>query len=248
LISEQTKDNSCPNVNNLYNQNIHQEIQKSDISKILPTPISQNLQDNENQQFIQKYSITSQLGIINSDIKIIENEINKFDDGWTLLLETSASNVLKLSLGMIKTLTDKNYFGIIISANRPHDNLFSLYNSNNIDIEKLFILDLVSQNQNIDLEDTKNVYYIESNSSLTNISIALNEIFLNIPGKKFFFIDSITTMLIHNKPDIFSRFIHCILTKTRFNKINSLFISLDDETDRKVRTEISQLCDKILKI
>ena len=180
--------------------------------------------------------------------RMIETELNNLPDGWTVLLETSAENALEVSLAMIKTLTDKNYIGIILSASRPYENLSTLYQNNNIDMEKIFILDLISKSQSLDLEEISNVLYLENAYALTNISIAIDECFPGIQGNKFIFFDSITTMLIHNKPDIFTRFMHSILTKMRLNGISSLLVSLENETNREVRAEISQLCDRIVKI
>ena len=64
----------------------------------------------------------------------------------------------------------------------------------------------------------------------------------------FLFIDSITTMLIHNDPHIFARFIHNILTKMRLYGTGGLIISLEEKTNREVKAEIAQLCDKVIKI
>lgn len=218
------------------------------IDNQLSPPLRTEFQDYQQQYLDQKLSTISQTGIMEMDVRMIETELSNLPDGWTVLLETSAENTLDVSLAMIKVLTDKNYIGIILSASRPYENLSTLYLNNNIDMEKIFILDLISKSQSIGLEETGNVIYLENASALTNISIAIDECFPGIQGKKFIFIDSITTMLIHNKPDVFARFIHNILTKMRLNGINSLLISLENETNREVRTEISQLCDKILKI
>lgn len=225
----------------------HQQTNPSTQPQQLPTNLQPEFQEYQQQYPIQKLSTIPQTGILDKDMRKIETELNNLPDGWTVLLETSAENALEVSLTMIKNLTDKNYIGIILSASRPYENLSTLYLNNNIDMEKIFILDLVSKSQSIDLEEISNVLYLENASALTNVSIAINECFPGIQGKKFIFVDSITTMLIHNKPDVFVRFIHSILTKMRLNRINSLLVSLENETNREVRTEISQLCDKILK-
>jgi two-component system, response regulator len=211
-------------------------------------PLQPELQDYQQQYPIQKLSTISQTGIIEIDMRMIGNELNKLPDGWTVLLETSAENALEVSLSMIKALTDKNYFGIVLSASRPYENLSTLYQNNGINMGKILILDLVSKNQSAGLEETGNVLYLENAYSLTNISIAIDECYPGIQGKKFIFIDSITTMLIHNNTDVFARFIHSVLTKMRLNRKSSLLVSLENETNREVQAEISQLCDKILKI
>ncbi len=90
--------------------------------------------------------------------------------------------------------------------------------------------------------------YLESVADLTKISLSISECIKAIKGKKFIFIDSITTMLIHNKPDVYARFIHNILTKMRMSGINGLLISLENETNKEVRAEIAQLCDRVIKV
>lgn len=250
-FSNQTKQNYQQPTPSQQPQQIPQQYQQSNPRpqpQQPPPPLQPEFQNYQQQYPIQKLSTISQTGIIEIDVRAIETELNNLPDGWIVLLETSVENALDVSLAMIKSLTDKNYIGIILSASRPYENLSTLYLNNNIDMEKIFTLDLVSKSQSVGLEETGNVMYLENASALTNISIAIDECFPRIQGKKFIFIDSITTMLIHNKPDVFARFIHSILTKMRLNRICSLLISLENETNREVRTEISQLCDKILKI
>jgi len=182
------------------------------------------------------------------DIEKIEKELDGLPEGWIMLLETSAENSLDVAIAAVKALTDKKYKGIILSANRPYSNLIDVYKRNNINTERIFVLDCISKSQNINLERANDVLFLESASALSNISISIDETIKKNEGKKFIFIDSITAMLIHNKSDIFVRFIHYILTALRIKKINGLLISLGTETNKEVRAEIVQLCDKVIKV
>ena len=182
------------------------------------------------------------------DVKKIKKELSSLTEGWIVLLETSAEKSLEVSLAAIKILINKNYDGIILSASRPYSNLVSLYKKNNIDIKKIFILDCISKSQGRKREKTANVLYLENVSDLTNILISINESIERIKGNKFIFVDSITTMLIYNQPDILARFIHGVLTVIRINGANGLLISLEEETNKEVRAEIAQLCDKVIMV
>lgn len=178
----------------------------------------------------------------------LEKEFKDLPEGWIILLETGAEDALKISLAAIKILTNKNYNGIILSASRPCSNLFNVYEKNNIDIKKIFIIDCICKTQNSGIKDSENVIYLAAASALTNIAIAISKAIEKIKGNKFIFIDSITTMLIHNKPDVFARFTHSILTKMRMNGVGGILICLENETNKEVRAEIAQLCDKVIKI
>jgi len=178
---------------------------------------------------------------------LLEKNLKNAPEDFIILVETTAENAFEVTLAAVKALTKKNDHGIIISANRPYMNLISNYERNNINTSKVHILDLISKNQNAD-SPAENVMFLENASSLTDISLSVNNYIKKLNGKKFIFIDSITTMLMHNEPYVFARFIHSVLTRMRINGIGGLMISLTDKTNREVRAEIAQLCDKVIKV
>ena len=166
-----------------------------------------------------------------------------------MLLETSAEKAGEITLESMQYLIDKQqYIGIVLSASRPYKNLVSLYQKKGIDTNRIIFIDCVSKSQSMDLEDAGNVIFLEAVSDLTSISLAVKGCMEKIDGNKFVFIDSITSMLIHNEPTIFARFIHGILTKMRIGGTSGLLICLDKDTDNEIRAEIAQLCDKIVRI
>ena len=170
------------------------------------------------------------------------------NSGYIVLVETSSENALASGLEIVKFLVDNSQKGIIISASRPYSNIISLYKKSNIDTGKLFFIDLVSQGQSENLEKANNVVYIEHVSDLTSISISLVKAIETIKGQKFVFIDSITTMLIHNNEHALARFVHGILIKLRIDGVNGIMMLLENKESNEIRAEIAQLCDKIIKM
>jgi len=182
------------------------------------------------------------------DLETLRNELSDVPDDYIILIETTADKSFELTMAALKILTEKNDNCMIISANRPYTNLMTNYERNKIDTKKIFILDLISKNQNADIE-AENVMFMNNASSLTDISLSVNDYIKKINGNKMFiFFDSITTMLIHNEPYVFARFIHSILTRMRINGVGGLLVSLTDKTNREIRAEIAQLCDKVITI
>jgi len=177
----------------------------------------------------------------------LEKELRGIPSDHIIFLETSSDKFLEVSLAAIKLLSNKNDSGIIVSANRPYKNLIDFYKKNKIDVSKMFILDCISKNQ-FETNNGGNVVFLENVSCLTDISLHLDEQIKMMNGSKYLFFDSITTMLIHNEPHIFARFVHSVLTKMRLYGTGGLIISLEDRTNREVKAEIAQLCDKVIKI
>jgi hypothetical protein len=178
----------------------------------------------------------------------LRNGINGSTNDQIILVETTPEKSQEVTMELVKLLLGKNDKGIVVSANRPYTNLVNVYKRNDINVSKMFILDCISKNQNGGEFKADNAVFIENLSSLTDISLSINEHLNGNSDSKFVIFDSITTMLIHNKPYIFARFIHNVLTKMRIYGVGGVLISISDNSNREIRAEIAQLCDKVITI
>ncbi|MFH0715002.1 MAG: hypothetical protein V1847_04305 [Candidatus Diapherotrites archaeon] len=183
-----------------------------------------------------------------TDTKNLIKELNNLGEGAIVLIETTTDKMLEVQLSVTKWLSHKKYAQIILSTSRPCKNLLNLYKKNNIDINKIIILCTCCPEKEENMQENNNVIHLPSSSSLTEISLSLSECMESIKDKKFILIESINTLLIHNQPNTLAKFIHSILTKMRINNVSGLLISLEAETDKEVKAEIAQLCDKIIEV
>lgn len=181
------------------------------------------------------------------DAKNLVKELSSCPEGGIVLIETDASKIWDVHLAAVKWLSGKGYAQIVLSVSRSCKNLLKLYKENGIDTGKMIIVCTLCQEKEIG-EQASNVIHVSGGSSLTEISLSLSECMKTVMGPKFIFIDSINTMLIHNEPNTLARFIHMILTKMRANNVSGLLISLESETNKEVRAEIAQLCDKVIRV
>jgi hypothetical protein len=176
----------------------------------------------------------------------LKKELDDLPKNWIAFLETQVENSLEINIESIKLLLKKDLQCIILSASRPYSNLLEIYKENDIDTEKIIIIDGASKGQNA--EGNKKVIFLDGLDDLTNISIVLSDTYKQLSNKSFFFLDSITSMLIYNDPMIFAKFIHSLLVKMRINNEGGILFSLDKMMDSRIRAEIAQLCDKVIKI
>lgn len=178
----------------------------------------------------------------------LKQELKDLPENWIVMLETSAENSLKMGIEAVKILTQKGLFAIVLSASRPCSNLLQLYKKNKIDINKIFILCCLCKSGGGPAKDINNVIHLQSVAALTEISVALNEVTKKFKGNSFFFLDSITSMLIHNPPKTLAAFVHSILVKMRLNNVNGILLAIEPETNKEIRAELIQLCDKVIKV
>ena len=164
----------------------------------------------------------------------LQQEFEDLPKNWIVMLETSAKNSLNVGIEMLKILIKKGLLAVILSASRPCSNLRQLYAKNNLDLNKIFVLCAVCKPQKNFAKEADNIFHAQSINALTEIYTSLNKITDNFKDNQgFFFIDSISTMLIHNKPRELARFIHSVLIKIRLKNLNGILISLEEETDKE---------------
>ncbi len=177
----------------------------------------------------------------------LKKELENLPEDWVVMLETTSSKIVSISREALKILVGKRYTGIILSANKPCSSLISSLRESGIAKEKLFVICSVCGKDKKD-KTPDNVVHVQHSTALTEMAVALGEAMKSIKGKKFVFIDSITSMLIHNESKTLARFIHSILTKMRNQSTNGIIISMDAETEKEIRLEIAQLCDKVIRV
>jgi len=182
------------------------------------------------------------------NLRKIKKELSNLPKGFTVILETRSEKALEANLAVMKLLINKNYTVIILSAIRPYSNLMNLYKNNKINTKKILVIDCVSKSKSSSSKERDNVLYVGSASDLMRISISISEAIRLTKDKKFIFIDSISSLIIHNNPIILGRFMHSIITLIREKEINGILFSLKTGINKEIRTDIIMLCDKVIKI
>lgn len=175
----------------------------------------------------------------------IKQELRDLPNNSIVMLETSADKSLRVTLETLNVLTTKANT-LVLSASRPCTNVLDIYKKAGINPDKIFILCCVCGVKS--LKYPPNIIHAQGVNALTEISISLAAITKKFQGNGFLVIDSISTMLIHNDAHELARFIHGILTRLRTNNIGGVVISIEEQTDKAIRAEITQLCDNHIKI
>jgi hypothetical protein len=181
----------------------------------------------------------------------MKKELANLPQGWIAMLETKADMLMEVNINAVKHLSSKNYNVIMVSGVRPYNYLLEVYDKNKVNRKKIFIIDCICQGQlkgRGTIKTDENVEFLKSLAHLTDLSLAIDNTIKKINGEKVLFIDSISAFLIHNDPNKFTAFIHTVLTKMRINMVSGLVISIVPGVDEKLKSDIMQLCDKVIKI
>jgi len=117
-----------------------------------------------------------------------------------------------------------------------------------INTKKLFFIDLITSEISEATEKIDNCLFMESPKSLTDLSIALSEAVKSMPGDKFIFLDTLSTLLVYNQLTTVTKFAHFLTSKMRQWDINGLLVSMEKETDPNLQAQLAQFCDKVITL
>jgi KaiC/GvpD/RAD55 family RecA-like ATPase len=172
--------------------------------------------------------------------------LKKIDNNELVLIVTSSDRVDEVNYELLKHFMKvKDTYCIYTTFTKPYKVVLKNLNKKKITSSKIFFIDCatpVSSSSEI-LGNDKAVFC--SPQSLTNISIAVKTAMKSISKKKskILILDTITTLMLYSKKDAVVRFLHSVSGDIRKHKIKSLIFTLDEETDKKIISEISRYCD-----
>ena len=148
---------------------------------------------------------------------------------------------------LLKELTIRySLTGVYITLSQDYTTLQSHLKKKGIDVSKLYFIE-GNIRKNGKTSRTGSCTSISSNS-LTELSLVITDTMNN--GKfDFLFLDSISTLLMHNNIKTTELFIQYIISKLREYDLMGIFISLkEDEESNKLIPILSQFCDKCIKL
>jgi len=180
----------------------------------------------------------------------LEKELKDLPQNFIVGFVVSSNKYEETNLHLLEFFVNKlGYSGSYVTVNRPYENLVFTLDKHKINMDKLFFIDCITKNIGGAEKNIPNCLFLDSPSSLTDLGIALHEyVSLTKDKKRFLFLDSLSTLFIHNDRNTMMRFIHYITGKMRLWNISGIMISLHEETDKNIIAELSQFCDKIIKV
>lgn len=164
------------------------------------------------------------------------------------LATVSAKDYQKTNIDLVKHLTKKkNIPGVYVTLNKPFEVMRSALEKGGVDTRMIIFIDAVTKTAGGKIAKTKNCLFIGNPENLSDVSVAMDQAVMALPGKeKFLFFDSLSTLLLYNSIETVARFIHFLAGKMRVWKVKGIIISLERESDKDLIEELSQFCDVVL--
>ena len=163
-----------------------------------------------------------------------------------VLLFSDPKNTQEMNTSVLSYLIENDYHGIALASSQPFDKFEKAIGKKAA--ENIFFIDTFTRYEPFP-ERSERQIYIDNPSSLTDIGIAITESIKSLPeGKRFLFLDSLSSIAIHTNAQVFAKFSHFLAGKMREHKIVGLFMSATDSMDEQMVSAISQFADKTINL
>ena len=167
---------------------------------------------------------------------IIKERLKTYNEGSIVVIQTPAENYLETNISSVKSMVDNGYEGIYLSFQRPFKNISAIFEKNEINLEKIFVIDCASVFSNSNQEINQHNVNVDSSMDIDNIveKICKSLGFLK-SNKKFIFIDSLSTLALHKSYTETLRFSELMINKIRRNKSEDVtfIFNVAKELDKK---------------
>ena len=161
----------------------------------------------------------------------------------------SAADKLKINnIEIIRQLVANDHTGLIITINQPYTTLVNSYESNGLDVSKIYFIDAITKYALGKVPSAaKNCKFVNNPANLTDLGIAITEMLNKFPAEKpCILFDSISTMLIYIPSISISKFIHFVTSKLRLLSSTGIFLAVEKSLDPLLMTQLITFVDEVV--
>jgi len=143
----------------------------------------------------------------------------------------------------------KKASGGYISISKPYSHTVNMLEEAGIKTENFHFIDCLTKSVGGDITEAKNCAWVQSPAHLTELSIAVHNFFTSSEEKnRFLYLDSISSLCIHNPVGSVLKFVHYLTGKIRVFGINGVMLSLHEDDDKRLISSLSQFCDRVIRV
>jgi len=140
-------------------------------------------------------------------------------------------------------------FAVYVTITRPYHTILNEFGDLIANNKNIRYVDCVSRIAGISKMDP-NCIFIESPTMLEKLGLEINNLFREADEKssKYLIIDSLSTLMVYNDPEIVTKFFYYLINVTRAKDIHSVYLVIEEEEADKQIKKLINLTDKIEKI
>lgn len=175
----------------------------------------------------------------------VQPYIEDIEKNEIVLVVVPGDKLPQIERDFVRQVSQKGYYIIYVTANKPYTTMCNIFQKEGISLDKIFFIDLVTNLVGMELKRAGNCVFCPP-QALTNLSISIQGAVENLPkeSNKMLFLDTLSTLMLYNQSVIVTRFAHSLIAKLREWGVKGTILTLEQETDKKVMSQITSFADK----
>ena len=178
--------------------------------------------------------------------------LQQYNNRAVIMIEQSADGYFEHNMDTIHLLLENGFEGIYISFQRPFTNVYTMFQQNNIDTNKLLFIDVAAILSGELQEENDRCIHISEDIEIDEL---VRAIYTSIPRlqsrKNFIFIDSLTTIALYkplSETMRFSEFLVGLVKREEKNQISLIFNVAKDLSQKKFIQEVAFRVDEVVGV
>lgn len=172
------------------------------------------------------------------------------EDKDLVLVLTPGDMVEEVNTQLLKSFNqEKGLKTVYVTVSKPYKTKRNILEDDGVDTGQIFFIDCITKLNADPPSRVENCVFLNP-QALTDISIALTQAVESLPddeGKLLIF-DTLSTLMLYNDDEVVGKFAHSIASKIREWGVKSIMLTLEEETDEQVISQLSQFCDSTIYV
>jgi KaiC/GvpD/RAD55 family RecA-like ATPase len=175
----------------------------------------------------------------------LKKQLGQFGERSAVSVVTDIGNYVQVMKGVVGFAQEGGLKCIYITCTLPARVVLEQLSSENIKADNIHFVDAISFMVGSAQDERGQTIYVESPTMLEGIMLKVDTWLKKLKdGKKIVFLDSVSTLAMHNDPALISEFLHYFVNNLRGRGIRTVILSVAGQTPEEIENILRLVCDE----
>jgi len=180
----------------------------------------------------------------------IAEKLQSLPESSAIALKIRGEQYFDVIRGILDIFAKKNEMdSIYVTSTIPCQSIMNALQVLEIDVERIYFIDCISQIMMSVGEKHPHAIYVESPTMLENLMLKVEYLIRRTEGKKnLVIIDNINSLAIHNNIKILSEFLHILVNNLRSKNTYTIVFSMQEYESEEMTNMLNLVCDESMTV
>lgn len=175
----------------------------------------------------------------------LKKQLAAFGERSAVSVVTDIGNYVQVIKGVVGFAQEGGLKTIYITCTLPARVVLEQLGSENVKTDNIHFIDSISYMVGSAHDERSQTIFVESPTMLEGIMLKVDTWLKKLrDGKKLVFLDSVSTLAMHNDPALISEFLHYFVNNLRGRGIRTVILSVAGQTPEEIENILRLVCDE----